>query len=69
MKSGEANIEMREAQLKNPTKICLEAKSNTLKLNMIKMANETNTADRKPSIFICDTTNKQGKQSANIPIN
>lgn len=47
---------MREAQLISPTKICLEENSKTSKLRMANVANETNTAASKPSIFICDIT-------------
>lgn len=51
--NGEANMDMREATLKYPTKICRVEESNNFKLTYTMIANTPKTASNNPNIFIC----------------
>lgn len=51
--SGEANMDMREATLKDPTKTCRMEGSNSLKLTNAMAANTPKTATNNPIIFTC----------------
>lgn len=51
--NGEADIDMREAQLSNPTKIRLMTWSNICRLPSTMIANRPKTARSKPIILAC----------------
>lgn len=53
MKSGEANMDMREKTERYPTKSCLLGGSKTRKLTKTITANTEKTASNSPSIFNC----------------
>lgn len=58
MNNGEANIDMREAPLKNPIVNHLAFLSTISKLAIIMAAYSRKTAISKPNIFICQIQNK-----------
>jgi len=55
--NGEANIETREPQLKNPTKYHRVSWSGICKLPATITPTTANTTKSKPSIFICHDQN------------
>jgi len=67
MNNGEANIEMREAQLKNPTNIRRIALSSICKLPASMITNMPKTAKSNPSILTYQITIYSTQQLKNKP--
>jgi len=53
MDNGDANIEIREATLRYPTKVCLMLCSNNSRLQYTMRAKAPKTAISNPNIFSC----------------
>jgi len=59
MDNGDANIEIREATLRYPTKLCLVLWSNNSRLQYMMRAKTPKTAISNPDIFSCNHGHKK----------
>ena len=59
MNKGDANIEMREATLRYPTKVCRDWWSNNSRLTYMMREKTHRTAISNPDIFSCTTNQRK----------